>query len=422
MGSARTFRYVHTDHLGSFRSITDASGEVVTKYTYSAWGIRSLKSGADFGYRGHTGHEHLDAFAIINMNGRVYDPLTAQFFSPDPHIQAPNHWLNYNRYSYALNNPLSYTDPDGEFFKLIAKAFVFCGDLLSNLVNGVSNPVKQAGQNSSSAINGMSNCMQFPIYKSDNTLVTLGLDPFALGVSGNVVHRTESGTTVGTGFGYGFGGFNVNAGVSQKIGDANIGAGIGYGSNHWGWTTNASYKEWGAGYGQTYYGNATGPDGGSNRQTVGNASLLFPGGSFRLENDFLAFQGQDRWRTSSWELTVGDWSLGSYVYTNDPKNQKEDDKVIAAEDSNSKTWGPNTGKYGEWKYGQVYSSPLWIGHRSGNTVSRIGYNHWRVQDITQNGVHRHVFFGRQNYYTGYNNIRTGVYGYSGYYNPFSLYY
>jgi RHS repeat-associated protein len=60
-------------------------------------------------------HEHLDAYGIINMNGRVYDPLTAQFFSPDPFVQAPGSWLNYNRYGYCYNNPFRYTDPDGEF-------------------------------------------------------------------------------------------------------------------------------------------------------------------------------------------------------------------------------------------------------------------------------------------------------------------
>jgi len=58
-------------------------------------------------------HEHLDAFGIINMNGRVYDPLTAQFLSPDPFVQSPDNWVNYNRYGYCLNNPLIYSDPSG---------------------------------------------------------------------------------------------------------------------------------------------------------------------------------------------------------------------------------------------------------------------------------------------------------------------
>jgi hypothetical protein len=47
------------------------------------------------------------------MNGRVYDPLTAMFFSPDPYVQAPDNWLNYNRYGYCYGNPFKYTDPSG---------------------------------------------------------------------------------------------------------------------------------------------------------------------------------------------------------------------------------------------------------------------------------------------------------------------
>jgi len=35
------------------------------------------------------------------------------FFSPDPFIQAPENWLNYNRYGYCMNNPTKYTDPSG---------------------------------------------------------------------------------------------------------------------------------------------------------------------------------------------------------------------------------------------------------------------------------------------------------------------
>ena len=66
--------------------------------------------------RGYTGHEHLTAFGLINMNARLYDPVIGRFLSPDPRLQNPYSSQNYNRYSYCLNNPLVYTDPNGEFF------------------------------------------------------------------------------------------------------------------------------------------------------------------------------------------------------------------------------------------------------------------------------------------------------------------
>nr|NQU93827.1 endonuclease [Bacteroidota bacterium] len=48
-------------------------------------------------------------------NGRMYDAALCRFLSPDPHVQMPDYSQNFNRYSYALNNPLVYTDPSGEF-------------------------------------------------------------------------------------------------------------------------------------------------------------------------------------------------------------------------------------------------------------------------------------------------------------------
>ena len=56
------------------------------------------------------------------MNGRMYDPVLGRFLSPDPFVQAPGLSQSFNRYSYALNNPLIYTDPDGEIFWLIPVA------------------------------------------------------------------------------------------------------------------------------------------------------------------------------------------------------------------------------------------------------------------------------------------------------------
>ena len=118
-----SFYYAYTDYLGSLIALTNESGTVVERYAYDPWGKR--RNPANWAEndsrttwivnRGYTGHEHLDAFGIINMNGRVYDPLTAMFFSPDPFVQAPDNWLNYNRYAYAYGNPFRYTDPSGEF-------------------------------------------------------------------------------------------------------------------------------------------------------------------------------------------------------------------------------------------------------------------------------------------------------------------
>ncbi len=58
--------------------------------------------------KGYTGHEGLNNLSIIHMNGRIYEPRIGRFLQADPHIQAVLNTQNYNRYSYVLNNPLSY--------------------------------------------------------------------------------------------------------------------------------------------------------------------------------------------------------------------------------------------------------------------------------------------------------------------------
>jgi hypothetical protein len=74
------------------------------------------------------------------MNGRVYDPLTAMFFSPDPFVQAPDNWLNYNRYSYVLNNPLKYTDPSGNWYIFPSVSYSYYGGLSVGISAGFGIP------------------------------------------------------------------------------------------------------------------------------------------------------------------------------------------------------------------------------------------------------------------------------------------
>lgn len=433
-GAVTYLYFLLRDHLGN---ITHVMNEymVIYEYSYDAWGRRRNKTNWSYtldnndrellGDRGFAGHEYLGNFKLYNMNGRMYDPLVGRFLSPDPYVQAPDFTQNLNRYSYALNNPLKYEDPDGEWLEQIAWPFFFFVDLLSNVINGVDHPGKNAAKNATTMLNGMSNAAQINIYSDENTKITVGINPFTFDLSANIYSRAGDKGIFHQGFGIGANsGPYMDFDASIYFDKFNLSMGFGGGNNYSGWNASITWpKGWGIGYGTTNYGNAIGPDGKSNAQIVGSFTAFFPKGSFNLQNDFLAFSGQDRWRTSAWELNIGDWSLGSSVYTNDPLNDYGQDDFIAP--GYSPTWGPNTDGFGEWYNGQVYSSPLWIGHRSGNTISRIGYSHWRVQDATQNGIHRYFPLGRQNYYTGYDYFQGGMkgkwYGYSGYYNPFSLY-
>jgi len=126
-----------TDHLGStdmliigtwngsgwsnFQSERQSFNPWGERRNASTWaGLRTnansdrQTSGADY-KRGFTGHEMLDDFGLIHMNGRIYDPELGRFLSTDPYVQIPEFSQNFNRYSYVLNNPLTHTDPSGHF-------------------------------------------------------------------------------------------------------------------------------------------------------------------------------------------------------------------------------------------------------------------------------------------------------------------
>ena len=112
--------YILKDHLGSWTTITDSEGNVEQELSFDAWGsLRDPEtwtgsfSGSPMFDRGYTGHEHMTAFGLINMNGRCYDPLTSSFLSVDAYVEDPANAQAFNRYAYCGYNPLRYTDPTG---------------------------------------------------------------------------------------------------------------------------------------------------------------------------------------------------------------------------------------------------------------------------------------------------------------------
>ncbi|PSL17644.1 RHS repeat-associated protein [Dyadobacter jiangsuensis] len=128
---ADQYYYTYTDHLGSLLTLTALNGTVVLDQNFDAWGrlrhpanwdYTSVPAPTSYLYRGFTGHEHLTNFNLINMNGQMYDPVVGRVLSVDNYVQNPFSTQDFNRYSYARNNPLVYNDPDGEWIHIVIGA------------------------------------------------------------------------------------------------------------------------------------------------------------------------------------------------------------------------------------------------------------------------------------------------------------
>ncbi|WP_293734171.1 RHS repeat-associated core domain-containing protein [uncultured Parabacteroides sp.] len=225
--------YFHNDHLGSPWLITNASGSEVQRLNFNAWGLRRDATNWD-NYsdlpemkfdRGFTGHEHLEMFGLINMNARLYDPVLGRFLSPDPIIQVPEFTQSYNGYSYALNNPLSYKDPNGESFILVAaiiggwiglgtamvssdkSGWGLAGDMLKGLFVGAASGA--AGAWAGGAVAGSITSLGF---------VQGSLSGMAGGFSSGFVGCAGNAWLSGAGFGAGLKAGLISGGISAAIG------------------------------------------------------------------------------------------------------------------------------------------------------------------------------------------------------------
>jgi RHS repeat-associated protein len=108
--------YLHSDHLGSASALTDENGELVEPpRLFGPFGTADGDVAASGVRAGFTGHEHDSELGLINMRGRLYDPVLGQFLQPDPLIGSLNPRA-FNSYAYVMNNPLVRIDPSGFSF------------------------------------------------------------------------------------------------------------------------------------------------------------------------------------------------------------------------------------------------------------------------------------------------------------------
>src|SRR3569833_1795643 len=124
--------FLTVDALGSTRQMTDAAtGGAVSNHDYLPFGEEltgvAARTGPGWGVNDitlkFTGKER-DADTVSSGNtagldyfgARYMSGVQGRFTSPDPHTGTLLHALNpqrWNMYTYGVNNPLSYVDPDG---------------------------------------------------------------------------------------------------------------------------------------------------------------------------------------------------------------------------------------------------------------------------------------------------------------------
>ncbi len=106
---ASLVNYFHSDHLGSTRVRSNATGQAVgTPTNYAAFG--QATPGLRFGY---ALAESDDETGLLNMEARYQSPDIGRMISADDIVPNVFNPQSLNRYSYGLNNPVMYNDPTG---------------------------------------------------------------------------------------------------------------------------------------------------------------------------------------------------------------------------------------------------------------------------------------------------------------------
>ena len=109
--------FLHLDHLGSLRQVTDDVGEVIEDHDFLPFGeeITSLTTESLL-FTGHERDSHGAGSAddLDYMHARYCSPHVGRFLSVDPKqrkraTKKPQKW---NRYAYTRNNPLKLVDPN----------------------------------------------------------------------------------------------------------------------------------------------------------------------------------------------------------------------------------------------------------------------------------------------------------------------
>jgi RHS repeat-associated protein len=401
-----TYNYVYTDHIGSILTVTNNSGAIIAEQNFDAWGRKrntanwsyvGVQAVPAWLYRGFTSHEHLPLFGLINMNGRMYDPLVGRMLSADNNVQMPDFTQNYNRYSYALNNPLRFTDPTGEIvWAPIIVAAVVAGTLNLGIQAAMGN-VQSFGDGVKAF--GMGALAGALAATGAGTIAAGAYSGFTAAISSNMpgipIQVGNFTLSVSPALIYGSHGFGagLNFNANLQIGDVSIGVSAGFTNFNSATGTGKVMSEFRTGA-HTGYDNGkfgvtlatTKFTGGSTGQRLGYARARVGDWSFSYENDGTPFShnlgdGGDSYRTAAGSIGYQDINATMRLFTG------ARDYSNNIQDESSPGWCGPLGKNcwnRKWAGGDAINmyrmGALSIGYKG----YELGWNHDNVRFAFQN--------------------------------------
>ncbi|WP_298760642.1 RHS repeat-associated core domain-containing protein [uncultured Psychroserpens sp.] len=167
VGKSFGYVYQYKDHLGNIRlSYSDTSGdgsinpnlEIVEENNYYPFGLKhkgynnnvsanSNSVASKFKYNGKELNDEL-GLNMYDYGARFYDPTLGKWFTPDALAEK---YYDQSIYTYALNNPILYIDPDGNQVEMCCEGLInlaknYYGGLWGGVVKTYDGAVEGAKQ------------------------------------------------------------------------------------------------------------------------------------------------------------------------------------------------------------------------------------------------------------------------------------
>jgi RHS repeat-associated protein len=132
--ASAVLQYLLPDAQGSTRQLVDALGNILARYAYDAYGN---PLGGQVGVTNppltrylYTAQQFDSVLLQYYLRARYYAPPIGRFTASDPFSGDPGLPESLQKYFYAKQNPINYSDPSGQ---LLEGAIGFVGDLLSSV-------------------------------------------------------------------------------------------------------------------------------------------------------------------------------------------------------------------------------------------------------------------------------------------------